>query len=56
MTVLMTIAGFFVFIVSLFTQKFTIAFKRMLMFTLTGFTIDMLIVITATIVMYVTHN
>jgi hypothetical protein len=56
MTILMTVAGFFVFIVSLFTRTFKVAFKRQLMFTLTGFTIDMLLVALAGAVLIVTHN
>lgn len=48
MTVLMTLFGTLVFITSLFTANFKIAFKRLWMFALTGLTIDLFLVIIAT--------
>jgi len=44
MTVLMTIVGIFVFIISTFTQPFKVALKRLWMFALTGVLIDMLLI------------
>jgi len=44
MTVLMTLVGIFVFIVSTFTQPFKVALKRLWMFAVTGVLIDMLII------------
>lgn len=55
MTVLMTIIGVVVFFISLPTTKsFWTSFKRLLMFTCTGFIIDMCIVALAVAIGYVT--
>lgn len=44
MTVLMTIIGMFVFILSCFTQPFKVAVRRLWLFALTGVLIDMLLI------------
>lgn len=43
MTVLLTVLGFFVFIISLFTSGFKTAFKRLLVLAVTGLVLDVLI-------------
>jgi hypothetical protein len=56
MTILMTFFGLFVFIVSSFTVGFKQAWKRLAAFTVTGFVIDVLIVIVSLIVSFaLTH-
>jgi hypothetical protein len=54
MTILMTFIGVIVFVFSCFTAGFKTAFKRLMYFTLAGFTIDMLIIIVASAVMFQT--
>ncbi len=56
MTILMTFFGTVVFIVSLFTATFKVAFKRLWMFALTGLCIDLAVVAVAATVMFVVHN
>lgn len=54
MTILMTFIGVVVFVFSCFTAGFKTAFKRLMYFTLAGFTIDMLIILVASAVMFQT--
>ena len=50
MTVIMTVFGTLVFIVSFFTAGFTAAFKRLLVFIALGFALDLSFVALATVV------
>lgn len=56
MTVLMTLVGVLVFIVSCFTVKFKRAWKRLMLFAVTGLIIDAFIIgialFTAIVLMY----
>jgi len=56
MTVILTFVGLFVFIISLVTSGFKSAFRRMLMFTLTGVVLDMIIGTTAFAVSMIAAN
>ena len=54
MTILMTLVGIAVFIISLFTKTFKVALKRLWMFILTGVAIDMLLISIGVLTAYVT--
>lgn len=53
MTVFMSVIGLFVFVFSLFTVGFKAGLQRLLMFAMTGFAIDLLVVAVASAVMAV---
>ena len=53
MTVLMTLVGGVVFIISLFTKTFKVALKRLMMCALAGLIIDLGITILAAVVLVV---
>lgn len=44
-TILLTIVGLIVFVISLFTVGFKAGYKRLLMFTLTGLVIDVILTV-----------
>jgi hypothetical protein len=54
MTVLLTMVGVLVFIFSLFTVGFIAAWKRLMLFAVTGLIIDCFIIGTAILVSYAT--
>ncbi len=56
MTIIMTLIGVFVFIISCFTATFKVAFKRLWMFALTGVLIDMLLISTSILITYLSFN
>lgn len=55
MTVLLTLVGVLVFIVSLFTAGFKTAWKRLVTLAITGLIIDVLIGTSAAVLIYVAH-
>jgi len=48
MTVIMTLAGLFVFFISVFTTDFTVAFRRLLKFVFAGLFIDLTLLVITT--------
>lgn len=55
MTILLTLVGVLVFIVSLFTAGFKTAWKRLATLAITGLIIDCLIITFATAIVYCYH-